>query len=88
MPAEQFFDQLANSTSESNITPIDIFPSGSQKNHATAYFHCNWTLRDGTQISFKVMGMFTFEPNTDLVKYLDLIYDTRPIRYNVGNKYE
>lgn len=34
------------------------------------------------------MDLFTFEPEGDKVIYLDLIYDTHPIRASAGNKYE
>jgi hypothetical protein len=34
------------------------------------------------------MDLFTFEPSSDKVTYLDLIYDTHPIRASAGNKYE
>jgi hypothetical protein len=83
-----FFDRLAGASSKNVITPIDIFLSDSQKNHATAYFQYDWTVRDGTLITFMVMDLFTFEPEGDKVTYLDLIYDTHPIRASAGNKYE
>ena len=38
MPATAFFDKLADTTSESIITPIDIFLSATGKHQATAYF--------------------------------------------------
>ena len=88
MPAASFFDKLKASTSESIITPIDIFLSATDSNQATAYFKYDWTLRDGTQISFRVMDLFSFAPDSDRVSRLDLIYDTHPIRSSVGNKYE
>lgn len=88
MLAGPFFDRLAGASSKNVITPIDIFLSESEKNHATAYFQYDWTVRDGTLITFKVMDLFTFEPEGDKVTYLDLIYDTHPIRASAGNKYE
>ena len=54
MPAGPFFDRLASASAKNVITPIDIFLSNSGKNHATAYFQYDWTVRDGTLISFKV----------------------------------
>jgi hypothetical protein len=48
----------------------------------------DWTVRDGTLIKFKVMDLFTFESGTNKITYLDLIYDTHPIRLSAGNKYE
>jgi hypothetical protein len=88
MPVVPFFDRLAGASSKNVITPIDIFLSNSEKNHATAYFQYDWTVRDGTLITFKVMDLFTFEPGSDRVTHLDLIYDTHPIRTSAGNKYE
>ena len=88
MPAGPFFDRLAGASAKNVITPIDIFLSSSGKNHATAYFQYDWTVRDGTLITFKVMDLFTFEPASDQVTYLDIIYDTHPIRASAGNKYE
>jgi hypothetical protein len=88
MPAGPFFDRLAGASANNVITPIDIFLSNSGKNHATAYFQYDWTVRDGTLITFKVMDLFTFEPDSEKVAYLDIIYDTYPIRASAGNKYE
>jgi hypothetical protein len=88
MPADPFFDRLAGASSKNVITPIDIFLSSAEENHAIAYFQYDWTVRDGTLITFKVMDLFTFERGSDKVTYLDLIYDTHPIRTSAGNKYE
>ena len=88
MAAGPFFDRLGEASSRNVITPIDIFLSATEKHHAAAYFQYDWTVRDGTLITFKVMDLFTFEPEGNKVKYLDLIYDTHPIRSTVGNKYE
>lgn len=86
--ADTFFDRLAEASSSNVITPIDIFVSTTKKLHATAYFQYDWTVRDGTLISFKVMDLFSFEADSNKVKYLDLIYDTHPVRSTAGNKYE
>jgi hypothetical protein len=88
MPAGPFFDRLAEASTKNVITPIDIFLSSTEKHHATAYFQYDWTVRDGTLITFKVMDLFTFEPATHQIIHLDLIYDTHPIRASAGNKYE
>jgi hypothetical protein len=88
MEASAFFDRLGEASSLNVITPIDIFVSTTEKHHAAAYFQYDWTVRDGTLITFKVMDLFTFEPHGDKVMSLDLIYDTHPIRSTAGNKYE
>lgn len=88
MPASPFFDRLAAASTKNVITPIDIFLSEAGKHHATAYFQYDWTVRDGTLITFKVMDLFTFDAVSGKVTHLDLIYDTHPIRTSAGNKYE
>src|SRR5205085_5535391 len=88
MCAGPFFDRLAGASTKNTITPIDIFLSNSEKSHAIAYFQYDWTVRDGTLITFKVMDLFRFEPEGVKVASLDLIYDTHPIRASAGNKYE
>ena len=88
LPAAAFFDQLATASEENTITPIDVYLSAHQGHTATAYFQYDWRVRDGTVITFKVMDLFTFEPTSNRVTRLDLIYDTHPIRAEHGNKYE
>jgi len=88
MASHVFFDRLGDASSQNVITPIDIFLSASAAHRATAYFQYDWTVRDGTLITFKVMDLFTFEPDGDKIVCLDLIYDTHPIRSTAGNKYE
>jgi SnoaL-like domain len=88
MAVSPFFDRLAQASTQNVITPIDIFLSTTEQHHATAYFQYDWTVRDGTLITFKVMDLFTFEPLTHKITHLDLIYDTHPIRASAGNKYE
>jgi hypothetical protein len=86
--AMRFFDRLGAASSRNVITPIDIFLSATQQRHATAYFQYDWTVRDGTLITFRVMDLFRFEASGTRVEYLNLIYDTHPVRNSVGNKYE
>ena len=86
--AVPFFEKLATASEKNVITPIDIFSSSSDKNQAIAYFQYDWTVTDETLITFKVMDLFRFKLGTNKVEYLDLIYDTHPIRATAGNKYE
>jgi hypothetical protein len=73
MLAGPFFDRLAGASTKNVITPIDIFLGEAGKNHATAYFQYDWTVRDGTLITFKVMDLFTFDAVSGKVTHLDLI---------------
>jgi hypothetical protein len=46
--AASFFDQLSGATTNNVITPIDVFLSQDDKEHAVAYFQYDWTVTDGT----------------------------------------
>ena len=87
-PAEPFFERLGQASEKNVIPPIDVFLSSGDTTRAVAYFQYDWTVRDGSLITFKVMDLFTFDSESDRVTYLDLIYDTHPIRETYGNKYE
>jgi len=88
MEAAPFFARLGGASTQNVITPIDVFVSADDSRRATAFFRYDWTVTDGTLISFEVMDLFEFAPGTDLVRRLSLIYDTHPIRATAGNKYE
>jgi SnoaL-like domain len=88
MEAAPFFARLGGASTQNVITPIDVFVSADDTPRATAFFRYDWTVTDGTLISFEVMDLFEFAPGTDLVQRLSLIYDTHPIRAAAGNKYE
>jgi hypothetical protein len=88
MEAGAFFERLGGASSKNVITPIDLFVSAGDTPRATAFFRYDWTVNDGTLISFEVMDLFEFEPGSDKIRRLSLIYDTHPIRSTAGNKYE
>ena len=88
MPARDFFDRLGGATKGNAITPIDLFLLSGDQQHAVAYSRYDWTVNDGTLITFNVMDLFEFRSGTDKVGALNLIYDTHPIRQTAGNKYE
>ena len=88
MEAGPFFERLGGASAKNVITPIDTFVSAGDTPRATAFFRYDWTVNDGTLISFEVMDLFEFEPGSDKIRRLSLIYDTHPIRSTAGNKYE
>lgn len=88
MEAIPFFERLGAASETNVITPIDIFESRSDREHAVAFFQYEWRVKDGTVLTFQVMDYFRFAPGTDRIELLDIIYDTHPIRAEHGNKYE
>lgn len=90
LSAQPFFDKLAASSSASVITPIDLLVSadaapGAQR--VAAWFRYDWTLRDGQQLSFTCVDVFSFGPGSDRIAQMHIVYDTHPLREQVGDKY-
>ncbi|MFE3455780.1 nuclear transport factor 2 family protein [Nonomuraea sp. NPDC059194] len=92
MGAAAFFAKLAESSQNSEITPIDVFASLTEPRVA-AYFRYRWTLKDGSVITFDCCDIFDFAPQPEddvtlpRIARMTIIYDTAPIRDEVGDKY-
>jgi hypothetical protein len=87
MAARPFFTKLAQSSRQSVITPIDLFESVNQgKPRVAAYFRYDWTLNDGKVVSFTCVDVFEFDADARITA-MSIVYDTHPIREEVGDKY-
>lgn len=90
MKARDFFPKLAAASSKSVITLIDVFESAqvsSAEVRVAAYFQYDWTLSDGRLVTFTCVDVFSFQPGSDRINSMHIVYDTYPIRENVGDKY-
>ena len=76
--------------SASVITPIDLFasvePAGDVVRVA-AWFRYDWTLNDGRTVDFTCVDVFGFRPGSALIQSMHIVYDTHPLREQVGDKY-
>ena len=90
MKARDFFPKLAQASSQSVITLIDLFasvqPAGDTVRVA-AYFRYDWTLSDGRLVDFTCVDVFGFRPGSDRIDSMHIVYDTHPLRERVGDKY-
>ncbi len=90
MQAAPFFAKLAQASTRSVITPIDLFttvePGGSVQRVA-AYFRYDWTLKDGKVVTFTCVDVFEFKGGSDRIASMTIVYDTHPLREEVGDKY-
>jgi len=90
MKPRPFFTKLAEASGPSSITPIDLFhgvqPDGASERVA-AYFRYHWTLKDGRKVPFTCVDVFEFAPGSDRIRTMNIVYDTHPIRMDVGDKY-
>lgn len=90
MKASDFFQKLAQASSASVITLIDLFASvqpGSDDVRVAAYFRYDWTLKDGSVVDFTCVDIFTFRQGSTRIQEMRIVYDTHPLREQVGDKY-
>lgn len=91
MRASDFFKKLAQASSGSVITVLDLFastePQGSGSQRVAAYFRYDWTLNDGREVTFTCVDVFTFDPGSPRIRDMNIVYDTHPLREEVGEKY-
>ncbi|MBC7942862.1 MAG: nuclear transport factor 2 family protein [Chitinophagaceae bacterium] len=90
MKAIDFFPKLAQASSRSVITLIDLFASVQPADdtlRVAAYFRYDWTLSDGRLVDFTAVDVFSFRPSSDRIDSMHIVYDTHPLRARVGDKY-
>ncbi|MFO1337333.1 MAG: nuclear transport factor 2 family protein [Burkholderiaceae bacterium] len=90
MRAAEFFPRLAQASRQSVITPIDLFASvqpGDGATRVAAYFRYDWTLNDGRLVHFNCVDVFAFRPGSHRIGHMHIVYDTHPLREQVGDKY-
>lgn len=90
MKASDFFQKLAQASSKSVITLIDLFASvqaADQRVRVAAYFRYDWTLNDGREVDFTCVDVFTFRVGSSRIQDMQIVYDTHPLREQVGDKY-
>jgi hypothetical protein len=90
MKARDFFAKLAQASRQSVITLIDLFASVQPADgcvRVAAYFRYDWTLSDGRLVDFTCVDVFEFRAGSDRIGSMHIIYDTHPLREQVGDKY-
>ena len=88
MLARDFFLRLAQASSQSVITLIDLFASvqpAADTLRVAAYFRYDWTLSDGRLVDFTCVDVFGFRPGSDRIASMHIVYDTHPLRERVGD---
>ena len=90
MDAPAFFRKLAQASSGSVITLIDLFQSvqpATEFVRVAAWFRYDWTLNDGRTVDFTCVDVFSFRPGSARILEMQIVYDTHPLREQVGDKY-
>lgn len=86
IPASDFFPKVFGASRRSQLTLHDILENSMSSERAAAYFRYDWTLKDGSEISFECVDIFEFDSESKITQ-LVILYDTHPIRDTVGDKY-
>jgi hypothetical protein len=87
LPVRDYIAKVARASSGAKLTVYDVLVSAEGHLRAVAYYLYDWSLKDGSKVSFDCADVFNFDPNTGRIQSVVLVYDTQPVRDVVENKY-
>jgi hypothetical protein len=87
LPVRDYVAKVAGSSSETKLEVYDVLVSAEGHLRAVAYYRYDWSLKDGSNVAFDCADVFNFDPDTGRIESIVLVYDTRPVRDVVQNKY-
>ena len=87
LPVRDYVAKVASSSRESKLKVYDVLVSAEGHLRAVAYYHYDWSLKDGSNVAFDCADVLNFDPDTGRIESIVLVYDTRPVRDVVENKY-
>ena len=79
LPAKQFYKDLFQDTNQSKITLLNTFQSNENEDTCTGHFRYDWTMKDGTLVTFECVDVFKVSEEHK-IQHLTIIYDTYGIR--------
>jgi SnoaL-like domain len=86
MSPRPFFTEVVGASGQSRIETLDILVSVRGAPRAIGYFIYHWQLKDGTFVDFHCADVFDFDAQ-GRIERMTIVYDTHPVRAQVGNKY-
>jgi len=87
LPVRDFVEKVASASGVSRLTVHDVLVSAEGHLRAVAYYHYDWSLKDGTRVHFDCADVFNFDPATGHIASVVLVYDTHLVRGAVDKKY-
>jgi uncharacterized protein with von Willebrand factor type A (vWA) domain len=87
LPVRDFIEKVASASGASKLTVHDVLVSAEGHLRAVAYYLYDWSLKDGTRVSFDCADVFNFDPDTGHIASVVLVYDTHLVRGAVDKKY-
>lgn len=87
LPVRDYVNKVASASSKAKLTVYDVLVSAEGHLRAVAYYQYDWSLRDGSNVTFDCADVFNFDSNTGHIESIVLVYDTDPVRAVVEDKY-
>ena len=87
VPVKDYVNKVASSSNHSKLTVYDVMVSAEGHLRAVAYYQYDWSLKDGSNVTFDCADIFNFDPESGHIESVLLVYDTDPVRAAVENKY-
>ena len=87
LPVREYVNTVARASSKSKLTVYDVMVSAEGHLRAVAYYLYDWSLKDGSNVSFDCADVFNFDRDTGRIESIVLVYDTHPVRGVVENRY-
>lgn len=87
LPVRAYVDKVASASSKAKLTVYDVLVSAEGNLRAVAYYQYDWSLKDGSNVTFDCADIFNFDAESGHIESIVLVYDTDPVRAVVENKY-
>lgn len=87
LPVRDYVAKVASASSNARLTVYDVLVSAEGHLRAVAYYQYDWSLTDGTRVSFDCADVFNFDAESGHIESIVLVYDTQPVRHAVADKY-
>src|ERR1700689_5836294 len=78
LPVREYVNTVARASSKSKLTVYDVMVSAEGHLRAVAYYLYEWSLKDGSNVSFDCADVFNFDANTGRVEPIGIVDDTLP----------
>jgi predicted SnoaL-like aldol condensation-catalyzing enzyme len=82
-----YVKKVASASSRAKLTVYDVLVSAEGHLRAVAYYQYDWSLKDGSSVTFDCADIFNFDPDSGHIESIVLVYDTDPVRAVVEDKY-
>jgi SnoaL-like domain len=87
LSVRDYVNKVASASSKAKLTVYDVLVSAEGHLRAVAYYQYDWSLKDGSNVTFDCADVFNFDSDTGRIESIVLVYDTDPVRAVVESKF-